>query len=217
VTELTLRDCEQISDITMLKNVVKLNISGCPKIPSLSGLTSLKELCLRPETNKTVNITSGLETFAQLSSLTLGQCAAKCKKLLFSELAKAPLKELRFEECSVTVDLSACLIPLQVLQTLEFIRCEGNITIPGIPSLGKVQIQKCVVPKLSIEGPNSQFPVYTVEVIKCHKLEEVNIARTVSFIKYYNYSDVEIEGRENIKELLYIEMPREEIRKLTRK
>jgi hypothetical protein len=76
VRELDIFDCSQISDITMLKHVIKLDVSGCWKIKSLSGLIALKELT-DSLGEEALRITSGFETFSQLHSLTLGKVRPK--------------------------------------------------------------------------------------------------------------------------------------------
>jgi hypothetical protein len=203
VTDLNISNCSKISDISMLTNVVKLNISCCPKIYSLSGLTSLKELILYPASSGPVTVRSGWEVFAQLRSLTLGCIGDKFLNLMFGELAKAPLKELRLEKCKVNLEVSNYLSRLKCLQILELDRCHGKMIIPEIQSLGKLLIYECRVPKLFIEGRHCQFPVYHVEVIKCKELEEVNVTRPISFMKFHDYYQVEIDGKENVKELQY--------------
>jgi hypothetical protein len=88
-----------IQDISMLQTVEVLNISDCPLITSLKGLSSLKEL----EMLRVEGINDGFETFLQLTKVTLGE-------VLYNErigqaFEQAPfLSSLHLNETHLSID-----------------------------------------------------------------------------------------------------------------
>jgi hypothetical protein len=210
VRELDISDCSQISDITMLKHVIKLDISGCWNIRNFSGLIALRELIARL-TEEPLRIRSaGIETFSQLHSLTLGEVRSKYVKKFFAQLAIAPLKFLKLEHWfpSETDDMSKYLTELRFLQTLEVCGCGGEkMAIPGIPSLGRLLLSHCSFSQLFIEQPVTTaeshpiYPIYYLKVVECDG-KEIIISRPISFMEMENGNSCpQVTGEEYVKEI----------------
>jgi hypothetical protein len=212
VRELNLADCIHISDITMLKNVKKLDISNCPLINNLSGLKALTDFTAQT-TGESLNFQSaGLESVRGLRSLD-----SICVEAFFVELAKAPLKDLSIQ-LWCTSDIESELKKLTQLQHLQIFFCEGEkVVIPEIASLGNVVMYKCdEVSQIVVEPPTTEikqireFPIYEMLVAECHELEEMSISRPISLLKIKNDSPCRrINCRELVKEIQESHIPRD--------
>jgi hypothetical protein len=209
VRALNISNCYNISDITMLNHVIKLDITDCPKIQNLSGLTALRELIVS-FSDEPLNIRSGFETFSQLHSLTLAAVRPESTEALFAQLANAPLKFLKLEHWvhPDTDEMSNYLKELKVVQELELCDFGGaKMAIPGIPSLGRLLLSHCSFSQLFIDGPVTTaeshpiYPIYSLKVVKCQG-KEIIISRPVSFMKIENgISCPQITGEEYVKEI----------------
>jgi hypothetical protein len=175
------------SDVTMLHNVVKLNISECLEIKDLSGLKSLKELNMA--TVSSFDIRSGWETFSQLTSLVLGEVKNHIPKII-EQLAKAPLTNLELYMTNKSVSSKFCSVCMK-LRKLTITECSEIPTIPFIPTLGELIIYDSYHEQLlTICGPEAAeisisrppFPLYKVTLEGC-TINGLVTSRLISLLK----------------------------------
>jgi uncharacterized protein YjbI with pentapeptide repeats len=173
------------SDVTMLHNVVKLNMSDCLQIRDLSGLKSLKELNVRSGFHY-LDIQSGWETFSQLTSLAVGEVEEPTK--IIEQLARAPLTNLeiyRTHSSPTSKICSACT----KLRKLTIAECSDIPTIPFLPALGELISYCSHIQSLIISGANeserneqTSFPIYYVTIEAC-SVNFLIISRPVAFLQ----------------------------------
>jgi hypothetical protein len=171
-----------VSDVTMLHQIVKLNIMDCLEIQDLSGLKSLKEL--KMSTVNSFDIRSGWETFSQLTSLVLGEVKNHTK--IIEQLAKAPLTNLELYMTNKPFTSTFCSVCTK-LRRLTITECSDVPTIPFIPSLGELFITDSYHEQLlTICGPEEAeiipFPIYNVTLEGC-KINGLVTSRPISLLK----------------------------------
>jgi hypothetical protein len=202
VRDLNLFYCSKVSDISMLRNVGKLNISSCWNITDLTGLLSLTELVSR---GTFLNVQLGFQTYSQLHTLHIGLLQAHHEQQFAEALCVSPLKSLYLYEWRGSPAIFRKLSSLQCLQSLELVVFRGELTIPTIPTLGYLKISNSVISTLIIQGSNQNYPIYYVKIMHCLEFSEIRVDRPISFMKFCSQgvSAVIINGDENIKDRFF--------------
>jgi hypothetical protein len=95
---------------------------------------------------------------------------------------------------------------LKQLQTLKLFTSERSITIPALPSLGKVEVDAGELKNLFIAGSVEDYPIYHFKLNLYRATRKLVVSRPISLMEFGNIPEpqMEIVGRENIKELLII-------------
>jgi hypothetical protein len=153
VVDLNLSYCYNVSNITMLRKVKRLDISECRRIIDLTGLLALTDLVLVSPV-ALFHIQSGFITFSQLKKLTVSFVRKVKRMILTEEFVKAPLKEIYLFQWEGSSTVLQVLNSLKYLQSLEIVLFHGDLTIPAISSLGNLNIRTSRICVLSIHGSN---------------------------------------------------------------
>jgi hypothetical protein len=184
VVILNINNSLSVSDITMLKNVRVLRMNDCPLITNYSGLVKVQKLTTGFNVDEqlgTLTVTSGMETFSSLESLTLWghsfeESGSDNAQLSWSHLIS--IRRLKLWETTFTRFPETFLC----LQLVEIVRCNDVFFLPDLPaSLGSLLIEDC--PKLTelhISGANRTYPIYNVEIKECLNLRRLKVSRQIS-------------------------------------
>jgi hypothetical protein len=201
--ELDISSNMSIRDISMLNSVAILNISHCPSIKSLIGLTALKELKM----SGVERIETGFEVFQQLTKLTSGkennwtqtvQALEKAAFLLTLILEGSNLpfesfiqvKHLVLRRCDNVTEFPATLIHLQ---SLEMNGCKNIVSFPVFPpSLQLLNIEGSnELSSLNLIGEPGSPTLHHVKISNCPGLDNIQISRKIT--------SFEIRGCDNLK------------------
>jgi hypothetical protein len=179
-----------VSDITMLHRLEEINIRGCDKIKSLSGLSKLKRITM----NRRNHITFDKEILQLLLKMDIG-CDFQdlfggmdpMQGPVFHFWEPDTLQALQaLQDLTIHKGLFLDEFPFMVnLRSLCISDCDsiGILSIPAMPSLGKLDISSCEsLRSLRILGDSTnplKFPVYSLTVSNCMSLKEIFIHRKV--------------------------------------
>jgi hypothetical protein len=136
---------DDIDDIFMLHSVEILDITNCPLIINLTGLTALKELSM----SGVEWIESGYEVFEQLTQLTIGEVIHAIQAL-----EKAFLSSLRLYESN---------LPFVSFTQLQYLTVSNNTTVTEFPAtflhLKSLRLQNCgnLVMFPALDSPHQQI------------------------------------------------------------
>jgi hypothetical protein len=176
-----------VTDITMLHSLQVLDIEGCGGITSLSGLPGVKELWISESGRQ--KITSGNEVFLQLLKLHLvGSDSPLCSEFL---LTLVHVQDLSLHSYAWK-DLG-CISLLPELRSLTISCCRGFKSLPRLPSsLGYLKISgfkrdSLIIP-LRTENSlhhscssnhNTPLPLYDLFIENCPVLKKLQIDEKV--------------------------------------
>jgi hypothetical protein len=165
-----------VTDITMLHSLQVLKIGGCDNIFSLSGLPRLKQLCIQESDLR--RITSRNEVFPRLLTLHL----VGSRSSPFSQFLQT-LNHVQDLSLHVYVwNDSSCLPLLPGLRSLTLSYCYGFTTLPRLPaSLGYLKINHCGLEShiIARKDEAAPFPLYDLIILDCPRLKKLQINEKV--------------------------------------
>jgi hypothetical protein len=212
---LNISNNENIRDISMLSTVEVLDITNCPLVTSLPGLTALKELNM----SGVEGIESGFgNIFQQLKKLRIGKVIHRHQ--IIQALEKAPflssltlfnsnlpidslsqVKDLVFWYCLDLTEFRATFIHLR---SLKISGCRNLESFPAfLPFLQLLYIGGSdKLSLLKIFGDPNSPPINQVEISHCSLLTQIQITRKITSLEILKCRNLkEICGKELIRSL----------------
>jgi hypothetical protein len=208
VHKLSVTHYPQLSSIRMLKNIQELDITDCAKITDFKGLHSLKKLTIGSywdgesdeDFQLPFHVTDGIEIIHNLKECVLNG-------IIFNGVNEQEVhKEGLTSETSTTTVLSFCHLkdiqkltfhdcvfrsfPERVfdrLQCLTIHDCYEFTSLPELPSLGYLNIDRCQsLTHLRLSAPNSKYPLYSVKIFLCVALTGITVNRRINRMSIRN-------------------------------
>jgi hypothetical protein len=196
VEKLFLSDSLSVCDISMLTKVKELDIDRCALITQFHGLNNLRNLTIGIDDendgrSSPFSIESGVETITNLSSLRVFAVIFEGNRLHRNSLSFHHLQNLRhltFYSCVFSQIPDGIFLGLQ---SLRIIGCTITTMKGNLPSsLKELFLNDCAaLTELQLSSSVSEtrdgveFPIYTVEIVRCNALTEVVVNRKVSRLK----------------------------------
>jgi Leucine-rich repeat (LRR) protein len=206
VKKLTLGSCPNITDISMLKTLKNLSVDDCPRITRFDGLHNLREFSAThfhpgslnvPSASQDFPFGAGKEFFQSVNyfdafGFTFSADHTSGATLQWNKLVN--VKTLKLKRC-VFDELPNIF---SRLQSLTLNNCTTSELPSELPYLGYLNVESCVnISKLVLFG-TSDYPVYSIKISDCAKLQEVQMARKVSKLELKrcdSLMDVELSGQ----------------------
>jgi hypothetical protein len=210
LVKLVLFDCQYVKDITMLKNLRHLQISCCRQFQQFHGLDNLKYLRIGgPCTEPTrFTVVTGNRVFANLHSLKASRIKFSEEETPESQCETTPFnlswKHIRNVRFLILYKCKLDEFPESFthLHSLTISNCRDFTFLPALPHLGYLEIEECVkLKQLQLSGSGGgeksggddkeggdymKNPLYSVKIIKCAELMEIQVLRKVCHLMIEN-------------------------------
>jgi hypothetical protein len=208
LVKLVLFDCQYVKDITMLKNLKHLQISCCRQFQQFHGLDNLKYLRIGgPCTEPTrLTVVTGTRAFANLRSLKASRIKFSNEETSESKGETTPFNlswnHIRNVRYLILYKCKLDEFPESFthLHSLTICRCRDFTFLPALPHLGYLEIEECVkLKQLELFGSGEKSggddkeagdymktPLYSVKIIKCAELMEIQVLRKVCHLMIEN-------------------------------
>jgi hypothetical protein len=181
-----------VDDISMLKNLIVLNIDQCPGISHFTGLNNLRAIKLGASSELSNEATlfkvhSGYEVFSKLNTL-------HAHRVFFEEEEGHSINSnfsFKFLRTLRGLKLDYCHFPrfpemlFVQLKSLHILHCSGLESLPELPDLEELIIRECCqLRKLMLsDSKGGQNPIYFVEISDCPALKSMKNTRRIDHIK----------------------------------
>jgi hypothetical protein len=202
VQTLTVAHSPQLSSISMLKNIQELDITDCRKITDFKGLHSLKKLTMGSDWDGESDedfqlpfqISDGIEIIRNLKDCELNGIILNGVKehevheeemtpetrtttvLSFCHLQDIP--KLTFHDCVFNGLPERMFDRLQCLTIQD---CYEFTSLPELPSLGYLNIDRCQsLTHLRLSAGDGKYPLYSVKIFLCIALTGITVNRRIN-------------------------------------